>query len=118
MKDKEIKRLIREYMKWWVRHTGAGFWRVNMRWEEVIEWEDGHLDTAAFCTCDWKYEEATITFALSRLRNLKKWEIESAVVHEIMHIFLNETREKGIEHEERIATQLAKAFIWVRDAKK
>jgi len=116
MKDKEIKRLVRKYTKWWVHWMGLGYGEVDLRWEEVIEWEDGHLDTAAFCTCDWKYQTATITFALSRMRDLKKREIEEVCVHELCHIFLNEMRENEIHHEERVATQLSKAFLWVRGA--
>lgn len=42
-------------------------------------------------------------------------EIEYVVVHELMHVFLNEMREQGQQHEERVATLLAKAFLWVRD---
>ena len=46
---------------------------------------------------------------------LSKKEIEKVVVHELMHVFLNETREEGIDHEERVATQLQKAFFWIRN---
>jgi hypothetical protein len=118
MKDKQIKKLVRKQMEWWVHWMGLGYGKVDILWEEVIEWEDGHFDTQACCTCDWKYQISTIVFALSKLRVLKKREIEEVCVHELCHIFLNEMREDGIHHEERCATQLQKAFMWVRDADK
>jgi predicted SprT family Zn-dependent metalloprotease len=42
--------------------------------------------------------------------------IEKIVVHELMHVFLNEMREKGIDHEERVATMLSQAFLWVKES--
>ena len=117
MKDKEIKRFVRKKLKWWIGWTGLGYWKITSRWEEIIMMDHGGYDTAALCTCDWKYQTAEIVISLSKFRDLKKWEIENAIVHELCHIFLNEMREEGIDHEERCATQLAKAFLWVRDSR-
>jgi hypothetical protein len=43
--------------------------------------------------------------------------LERAFVHELMHIFLKETRETGrdwLDHEERVASVLTKAFLGLR----
>ena len=117
MSDKKIKNYIRKKLRWWVRWTGLGYWRVNTVWKEVIQMDHGGYNTAALCVCDWRYQEATITFGMEKIRQIKRSDIEQLIVHELMHVFLNEMRAEGIEHEERVATQLQKAFLWVRDAK-
>lgn len=118
MSEKKLKQLIRKYAKWWIRWTGLGYWTINLDYEDVVRMDHGGYDTCAVCECDWKYQQATITFGLDKLRGMKKDTIERTVLHELMHIFLNEMRADGIDHEERTATQLAKAFIWVRDGVK
>ena len=42
-------------------------------------------------------------------------ELERTVVHELVHALVNELREGGIDHEERVVTTLTKAVLWVRD---
>jgi predicted SprT family Zn-dependent metalloprotease len=68
---------------------------------------------------EWKYQTATITLYPKTMRHLTPEEIENTVIHEIMHVFLNEMRAWSIDtdHEERCATQLQKAFSWVKNAK-
>lgn len=47
----------------------------------------------------------------------KIWTFEDdAQDMKLMHVFLNEMREEGIDHEERVATMLSKAFLWTREA--
>ena len=116
MTDKQLKEYIRKKLRWWVKWTGLGYWRIFTRWEEVIKLDHGGYDTAALCECDWKYQEATITFSLENIRAMNKSAMERTIVHELAHIFLNEMREEGIDHEERVATHLQKAFMWIRDA--
>jgi len=50
---------------------------------------------------------------------LSEDEIEATVVHELMHIFLNEMQSDSVDvnHEERVASTLQKAFMLVRGAK-
>ena len=45
-------------------------------------------------------------------------ELEWAFVHELAHVFLNEMRQEddAAAHEERCASQLADAFIWLRES--
>ncbi len=64
---------------------------------------------------DWEYMQATIHINVPVLDRLSKYEIERAVVHELVHILVNEMREPGILHEERVVTQLQKAFMWVEN---
>ena len=114
----QTKKLINKYLKWWVKWTGLGFQRVNAKF--VDYWEGG-MSADAICDSRWQYLESTLTFNLTNMQSQSDEQIEATVVHELMHIFLNEMRadeETGrIEHEERVASMLQRAFMWVRGAK-
>lgn len=117
MKSRQVKKIVRKQIKWWLHWLGLNYGRTDIRFVEFIKDVDGP-DVVGKCDTDWRYHETTITFALHKMRNFDKERIEQTVVHELMHIFLNEMREDGIDHEERVATNLQKAFFWVRDGLK
>lgn len=116
MKDKKIKKFVKERFEWWTRWLGLQYGTIDLSFVDVID-EDGwaNLDQVGVCHSDWKYHESHITLSMRKLKDLDKEQIEKAIVHELMHVFLNEMREEGIDHEERVATSLQKAFMWVRD---
>lgn len=64
---------------------------------------------------DWRYGTATIYFNLPGFVGLDDEEVELAVLHELVHILVNEMREGERHHEERVVTGLTKAFLWVRE---
>ena len=107
----------------WVKTLGLGWWTIAFEYER--ESAEFHVDdeprpkTAACCVADWKYIHATITFNMRRCFPLNDDELERIFVHELMHVFLHETREGRTEdgwlHEERVASTLAQAFIWIRE---
>ena len=117
MKNKQVKKYAKKYFTWWTQWLGLNYGSVNLVFEEFIKDASGP-NVAGICETDWRYQETVITLALHKLRNLNQYQIEKAVVHELMHIFLNEMRAEGIDHEERVATNLQKAFMWVRDGVK
>jgi len=123
MTDKEfnvLKGKIDRIVKWWIKQSGLGWWRVAVEYER----EDKELDAtgkyalAAETTAKWQYLDATIIFNMRALTERSLDDLEGTIVHELMHIFVNEMRERGLLHEERVATSLAKGFIWIRDAGK
>ena len=59
-----------------------------------------------------------ITIYLKAIKHLDADGIERVVIHELMHVLVNEIREGELHHEERVATQLQKAFSWVKGADK
>jgi hypothetical protein len=114
MKPKRIKKLLRKYIAWWVHWTGLGYWDIGVTFEDMCE---ENLDRCGISHVNWEYLTANLTFYIKPLRRVSPATIELAVVHELMHVLLNEMRENGIDHEERCATQLQKAFVWVKGAK-
>lgn len=120
MKEKKAIKLAKKYFHWWTSNLGLLYGNVDVLYVDYIE---DRIDETTFinpdvvgkCWTDWRYQKSTILISTKKLCQLSKAEIEEAVVHELMHIFLNEMREDGVAHEERVATQLQKAFMWVRD---
>ena len=102
----------------WVHPIGLHLWDITFLWSR--ETPD---DAVMRCEAHWEYLCATITVYLPRVQEYTNdARLEVIFVHELMHIFLkearwaDEARELSMEHEEHVATLLAKAFVWVRDA--
>ena len=116
MKTKQVKKLLRKYTRWWIHWLGLGYWTVDIVFKKRKDRCPESDTVCGVCECDWKYLTAIITFYTEPMKNKTAYKIERAVVHELMHVFLHEMRWEGIEHEERVATQLQHAFTWVKGA--
>ncbi len=110
---KQTRKLIERYFLAWEEVLGFGNQKITIK---VVDSWEGELDCDAICDTKWWYMESVLTFNISHMRRQSEHQIETTVVHELMHIFLNEMREEGIKHEEHVATQLQKAFMWVKHA--
>jgi hypothetical protein len=66
----------------------------------------------------WEYKQAHIWVYLYNFYNnipkkdMKK-KAENTVVYELGHAIVNEMREKGIKHEERVVTHLTNMILWM-----
>ena len=121
---------VQEILNRWIKPLGLKWWSVHIEYfREPIPEEDeaprshGHVlpHAVATCSCDWKYLRAILRFDLRSTEAMEPERLEWTVVHELMHIFLNETRAEDsdgdwLDHEERVASQLANAFIWLRES--
>jgi hypothetical protein len=111
----------------WIRVIGLGWWRITHSCDrsgedfaDSVRKEGGfRSQSVARCFPEWKYGIATIVWNMPELEHLDDEELERVFVHELMHIFLHETRQSvdgdWLDHEERVATTLAKGFLWLRD---
>lgn len=116
MPDKRIKKLIRKHLKWWVYWLGLTHWNIALKFCKSST-EDGGVKLAgAHVDTLWEYQRATIEFYINDLTHLVEREIESLIVHELIHIMVNEMYESGVKHEERVVTTLENAFLWVKNA--
>jgi len=115
----------------WVGTIGLGWWRIQYVWhrEESRDTDIDKDDVCMMdCRADWRYLHATINVYLPSIAEVDDTDyLEYLVVHELMHIFLCELRDRketddddedtaASDHEERVATVLAKAMLWARDA--
>lgn len=124
MTDEEYeaqKRRILALCQKWVSPIGLGWWDIEFGYERANFEVDGNPshDAVAKCTANWRYGHAYIGFNMPRVQEQTDERLERCFVHELMHIFLNETRESDddwLDHEERVASTLTKAFLWLRDS--
>jgi hypothetical protein len=126
MNDEECERQkqrLRCLADKWVQSIGLGWWDIDMAYArddyEAPPAASSPDRSLAYCSADWRYGHACITWNLPMVRDTPDDKLERCFVHELMHIFLSETRETGddwLAHEERVASTLTKAFLWLRDA--
>jgi hypothetical protein len=110
-----LERLIER----WVDPLGLHWWHLSFAYVRDDFEVDGKPapETAGRCTANWRYLQAHIAFNMSRVLELDDEDLEQCFVHELTHVFLNEARESGddwLDHEERVASTIANAFVWLR----
>ncbi len=114
------KRRVEGFLRKWLKPLGLLWWNIEVEYDRTADLSvtapEGR-SVAAKCKVDWQYKQATITFNVPEIGELNDGGLERVVVHELMHIFLNEMRsyDTDSDHEERVASDLASAFLWVRD---
>jgi hypothetical protein len=110
-----IKEEVDNRAAWWIKQTGLGYWDIEVNYHNEFT-DPKDANAIMYVDVDWQYIRAQIHVSYSACKGMTSTEIEKCVVHELMHIILNEMREPETDHEERVATMLQKAMFWVRDA--
>ena len=79
----------------------------------------GNGECVMICYADWRYGRFTLDINVKRVAELDDATLESYFIHEMMHVLVNEMRQKEdtLAHEERVVTGLTKAFEWLRETK-
>ena len=122
--NKKIRKKIRQYIDKWATPLGLGWWKVDVYYHYSKKAIRRYLKAPKGSTClgrayaDWRYSEASVHFNAAAMAYRTDEENENTVIHELTHILVQEMREGDIDHEERVVTQLAKAFRWTREADK
>jgi hypothetical protein len=118
------KKRIKTLFNKWVSPLGLGSWKIEILFARlgIRENDKDEKWLAYFITeCRWEYQQALIRVSAPDVATLDDRELERDFVHELAHCILNEAKhfsaEDGSEHEERVATQLTNAFIWLREEK-
>ena len=109
--------------KQWQEALGLCWWDIDYAWSrEHLPTRKGDDDDGysviASTVARWQYGDATITVCLPLMAEKTDDEIAHIMVHEFLHIMVNETRGDALDwldHEERVCTQLTKAVFWVRE---
>ena len=114
----------------WQTCLGLRWWKVTHTYERGEYHSNGSYapEVVANTAVMWEYLHATVTWNMTKVADQDADDLEYAFVHECMHVLVHEMRvwrpngeppiinEMEREHEERVCTQLAKAFIWTRAA--
>jgi hypothetical protein len=124
---KDRRRILKLKDKW-LAALGLRWWHVDLEYSREPlpvpeEAKAAGWQKNAQCVAKWQYLRACITFNMPAVAGLSDDELETTFVHEACHALVNEMREwadhprgNGIDHEERVVTSLANAFLWVREA--
>lgn len=115
--------LVKAAFAKWIPRLGLAWWDLEIVYyddpQEIINRfriiESGEM-VPATVIAQWMYADAKICINLPAFEHIEDEDIERVVVHELCHILVNEMREPELHHEERVVTQLTKAFFWVADA--
>jgi hypothetical protein len=119
----EAKEKIQKYFDIWTEQLGLRWWDITVHYfrepSEILEnfRSDNNPDKLipAFVNSYWNYLKADIYINLPEFVGMEEEHIEEIVAHELCHVLVSEMHEEGMRHEERVATILQKAFIWVRE---
>jgi hypothetical protein len=102
----------------WLGPLGLKWWSIDTVYDR--EGTECGPECAARVSCRWEYAHGSILWNMPLVVQHSDEDLERIFVHECMHFFLHETRagtrcecEWDIRHEERVATMLQKAFLWV-----
>lgn len=118
---------LRDLADRWVKPLGLGWYHIDFcyardNYKPPEREGTARDDSVAYCHTDWRYGDAAITWNMLKLPELNDDDLERAFIHELMHIFLNEMRwtadnsADSLDHEERVASTLTKAFLWFRES--
>ena len=128
MKKREYKKLHKKLNKLfmlWITRLGLRWWKVSIHYVDDKKTIDKYFikddihHTLAMAFSDWKYGNADIYVNMKDVQHRTDEELEEIVIHECMHLLVNEMRAEGIDHEERVVTTLTRAVQWtVADVEK
>lgn len=96
----------------WKPFFGIENWRVNIHFYRGAI--PGNEDAAGCCHSLWEYLDATLEFNLAELAENDDEQLESVVVHELLHIIVDELKtkkgspERVVSHLSRILMRLSK----------
>lgn len=120
--DHQKARIERLFQRW-IKRIGLGWWRIDIDYADGLigrhEDPDDCWSTVMVCEPAWQYMKASIAVSLQQCVGVSDEDLESYIVHELMHVFLSEMRETDDQehkHEDRVASTLTNAFLWLRDA--
>jgi len=103
----------------WVRPIGLAWWgfRFHYYTKRKRFKRNDKREALMITYADWRYRSVEIDINTPAMRDQSDEDLDTYFVHELMHVFLNEMRSNDdrVNHEERVATTLADAFVWIRD---
>jgi hypothetical protein len=86
---KRVKRLVNFYTKKWQKLLGLDWFTIENKWHDGREGSDTvDTYTTAHTVACWEYSIAAIHYYIPALTSHKDEDIESTVVHEIVHCIL------------------------------
>ncbi len=126
MTDAEYEATKARLLQWftdWNAVLRLSQWEIELIWSRERADDDkanaGRLSLATV-EADWRYQRAEVTLYMPTLVECTHKAQENTVVHELVHLCLaeleNRKNQHRLDHEERAVTQIANAFLRLRDS--
>lgn len=116
LSDLEITRKkLKKYFDKWFERLLLHSWYIDIHWEYEPNRQESRM--RGQMPVQWEYLRADFYIYLPLLWGMREVELEEFIVHELMHIMVNEMRDDSpdnCDHEERVVTSLARAFMNTR----
>ena len=109
---------IRKACETWTYRLGLKWWEIEFNFvtDKAEAYKMFGYDQESVVMArsypDWRYMICTIYLNIPAMKSKEAWEVEKIIIHELCHALVNEMREDGLDHEERVVTGLTKAFLW------
>jgi hypothetical protein len=108
---KQIRSLIKASMKKWKDLLWLSNWEAVFNYNYEYPVNNSKETVLASVQVSWEYEKIQVDFYLPTLLDngyTEEKQIDSIVIHELIHAVVNEMREKDPDHkhEERVVTHL------------
>jgi len=121
VKKKEYKRAKKRFTEIalpWASRMGLKWWDLHFHFHkktpEHFKRSDGG-EAGVRVVPRWEYLHAYFEVNTPGIAELSDTELEVVIVHELCHVLVNEMREEGIKHEERVCSRLSQAFLWTKE---
>lgn len=113
-KNQKIRNKLSKFMNQWCLLLGLDRWEIIAEYCAESDTLEPGLNGCA--KVQWPYKRAVIKFHISQLYDNDDVQLERLVVHELMHVVVNEMRGKkfdndDLQHEERVVTELTDSFL-------
>lgn len=115
MSDSKIITACKNYLKFWIKYLNLSDWKVETTYHTYLRASESGNRVVARTWASWEYLDAHIEFDLAVLRDMDEDEIERAIIHELLHVVVNEMRDPGVKHEERVVSSLSRVLWWMKN---
>jgi len=103
---KQLAAVIGKFMVKWKSNLFLGMWKVDWNLRDNLISEIQDFQVIGRCVSDYTRFNAELNFSHLMMKEMTEAEIEETVIHELLHAVVNEMREDGHEHEERVVSHL------------
>jgi hypothetical protein len=116
--EKNLEKYRRQALKFlskWIKILGLDRCQLTIEFSDEAKMSEDGMHLVAETSASWQYNSAMIVFHVANFDKLKPNRLEMVVIHELVHILVNEMRSytasDGTSHEERVVCGLTDALM-------
>jgi len=116
--DKDLtkyRKLALRFLNKWIKVLGLDRCQLTIDFSDEAKVSEDGMHVIAETSASWQYNAALVIFYLANFDKIKPDRLEMAIIHELVHILVNEMRSytasDGVCHEERVVCGLTDAIM-------